>query len=78
MGEGKGKKQLQRGREANHKRLLNTENKLRVDEGVEERERWLMGIEEGPCWDEHWVLYVNDEPWESTPPNQEHTVHTVC
>ena len=30
MGEGKGKK-LQREREANHKRLLNTENKLRVD-----------------------------------------------
>ena len=54
-------------REANHKRLLNTENKLRVDDGVEERERWLMGIEEGPCWDEHWVLYVSDEPWEPTP-----------
>ena len=29
---GKGKKKyLQRGREANHKRLLNTEDKLRVD-----------------------------------------------
>ena len=26
----------QRGREANHKRLLNTENKLRVDGGVGE------------------------------------------
>ena len=23
-----------------------------------------MGIEEGVCWDEHWVLYVSDE---STP-----------
>ena len=35
MGEGKGKKNSykQRGREANHKRLLNTENKLRVDGG---------------------------------------------
>ena len=32
MGEGKGKNSYkQRGREANHKRLLNTENKLRVD-----------------------------------------------
>ena len=31
-GEGKGEqKKLQRGKEANHKRLLNTENKLRVD-----------------------------------------------
>ena len=28
-----GKIKLQRGKEANHKRLLNTENKLRVDEG---------------------------------------------
>ena len=26
-----------------------------------------MGIEEGTCWDEHWVLYVSDESWESTP-----------
>ena len=31
MGEGKGKKKLQRGRQANYKRLLRTENKLRVD-----------------------------------------------
>ena len=31
MGEGKGKKEFQTKREANHKRLLNTENKLRVD-----------------------------------------------
>ena len=35
MGEGKGKKKLQRGKEANHKRLLKTENKLRVDGGWE-------------------------------------------
>ena len=33
MGEGKGKKQFQTEREANRKRLLNTENKLRVDGG---------------------------------------------
>ena len=51
----------QRGREANHKRLLNTENKLRVDggRGAGERGKWVMGIEEGTCWDEHWVLYVS-------------------
>ena len=36
MGEGKGEKKLQRGREANHKRLLNTDNKLRVDGGERE------------------------------------------
>ena len=35
MGEGKGKK-LQRGREANHKRVLNAENKPRVDGGPDE------------------------------------------
>ena len=34
MGEGKRKKK-ERGREANHKRLLKTENKLRVDGGWE-------------------------------------------
>ena len=36
MGEGKGKKIVtdrEGGREANYKRLLNTENKLRVDGG---------------------------------------------
>ena len=26
-----------------------------------------MGIEEGTCWDEHWVFYTSDESWESTP-----------
>ena len=27
---------------------------------VTEREGgWVMGIEEGTCWDEHWVLYGN-------------------
>ena len=34
-GRARGKK-LQRGREASHKRLLNTENKLRVDRGGRE------------------------------------------
>ena len=53
----------QKGKEANHKRLLNTENKLRV---VNMRGKWVMGIERN-CWDEHWVLYVSDKPWESTP-----------
>ena len=50
--EGK-KKEGYKGREPKHKRLLKTENKLRVDGG------WVMGIEEGICWDEHWVLYGN-------------------
>ena len=27
--------------------------------GVEERGKWVMGIEEGTCWDEQWVLYGN-------------------
>ena len=25
------------------------------------RARWVMGIKEGTCWEEHWVLYVSDE-----------------
>ena len=24
-----------------------------------ERGKWVMGIEEGTCWNEHWVLYVS-------------------
>ena len=27
----------------------------------------VMGFEEGTCWDEQWVMYVSDEPWEYTP-----------
>ena len=26
-----------------------------------------MVTEEGTSWDEHWMLYVSDEPQESTP-----------
>ena len=37
-GKGKGGKKLQKGKEANHKRLLNIENKLRVDGGLGGRE----------------------------------------
>ena len=25
------------------------------------RARWAVDIKEGICWDEHWMLYVNDE-----------------
>ena len=24
-----------------------------------ERGKWVMGIEEGTCWEEHWLLYGN-------------------
>ena len=27
--------------------------------GVGGSGEWVMGIEEGTCWDEHWVLYGN-------------------
>ena len=64
MGEGKRKKQLQTERKANNRRLLNTENKLRVDCGG--GGKWVMGMEEGTCWDEHWGLYLSDESREST------------
>ena len=29
--------------------------------------RWVMGIEEGTCCDEHWVLHISDEPMKSIP-----------
>ena len=70
----------QRGREANHKRLLNTENKLRVEGSggvcVSGGGELVMGTEEGTSWDEHWVLYVSDEPWESTPKTKS-TLYTL-
>ena len=56
-------------REANHKRLLYTENKLRVAGGEVGRgmSKWVIGIKECSCCDEHWVLHVNDESQNSTP-----------
>jgi len=27
----------------------------------------VLGIKEGPCWDEHGVLYVGDESLDSAP-----------
>ena len=35
--------------------------------GVERWGKWVVGIEEGTCWDEHWVLYEIDESLGSTP-----------
>ena len=29
--------------------------------------KWMMGVKEGTCWDEHWVLHVTDESLGSTP-----------
>ena len=34
-----------------------------MDDGL----KWMMGIKEGICYDEHWVLYVSDESLNSTP-----------
>ena len=34
---------------------------------VEGWAKWAMGIKEGTCWDEHWVLHVSDESLNSTP-----------
>lgn len=31
--------------------------------------RWVMGIKEGTCHVEHWILYVSDELINSTPKN---------
>ena len=49
-------------RETNHKRPLDTENKLRVAGGLVGGgwAKWVMRIKQGTCWDEHRVLYVSD------------------
>ena len=43
---------------------------------VGERGKWMVGIEESTCWDEHWVLYVSDESRESTPKTKS-TLYTL-
>ena len=62
----KGKKnKIKKDREENHKKLLNTENKLRIPGGVLGGGMGLMGDghQEGNCW----VLYVSDESLNSIP-----------
>ena len=44
---------------------------------VEGKGRWVMGTEGGTCWDEHGVLYVSNESWESTP-KAKSTLYTLC
>ena len=39
--------------------------------------KWVMGIEEGTCWDEHWVLYVNDESRNVPPKQRAHYIHCM-
>ena len=36
----------------------------------------MIGIEEGTCWDEHWVLYRSNESQESTPKTKS-TMYTL-
>ena len=62
------KNKIKTQREANHKRLLNTENRLGVARGEVRGgwAKWVMGIKEDAYWDEHWVLYVSDESLGST------------
>ena len=35
--------------------------------------KWMIGIKEGTCGDEHWVLHVSDESPNSTP-----EANTIC
>ena len=52
----------------NHERLWNLGNKLRASEGrgVRDWARLVMGIKEGTYFKVHWVLYTNDESWNTT------------
>ena len=52
----------------NHKRLWTQGNKLRASEGrgVGDWDRPVMGIKEGTYCMEHWVLYANNESWNTT------------
>ena len=54
--------------EVNHERLWTPSNKLRVLEGrgVGRCVSSVMGIKEGTYCMEHWVLYTNNESWNTT------------
>jgi len=69
MNIGKGSKKKEREREANHKRLLTIEKKLRVSGGEVGGgwAQWVMGIKEGTCCDEHQVLYGSIKSLTCTP-----------
>ena len=57
----------------NHERLLTPANKLKVAEreGVGEWVILVMGIKEGMCCNEHWVLHANNESWNTTSKSNE-------
>ena len=44
---------------------------------VGKKGKWVVGIEEGSCWDEPWVLSISDEPRESTPKPRAHYTHCM-
>ena len=52
-------------KETNHERLWTQGTKLRVTEGRGWR-GGVMGIKEGTCCDEHWVLYATNESLNTT------------
>ena len=51
-----------------HERLWTMRNKLKTSggRGVGEKERQVMGSKEGTYCMVHWVLYTNNESWNST------------
>ena len=58
MGEGKEKKWLEREGAKTQETPKNQEQTEGLW-GVGGWGGWVMGIEEGTCWDEHWMLYGN-------------------
>ena len=52
----------------NHERLQTLGNKLRVSEGrrVGDWDRPVMALKEDTYCMEHWVLYANNESWNTT------------
>ena len=56
MGEGKGGKVTER-EGGKPQETLKYWEQTEGGWGGGERGKWVMGIEEGTCWDEHWVLY---------------------
>ena len=65
MGEKKGKKRVTEREGDKVQETLKYREQTEGGWGLGERGKWVMGIEEGTYWDEHWVLHVS--LGESTP-----------
>ena len=64
-------------RETKDEGLWTLRNKLKVSErrGLGRWGKWVMGIKEDMCFDEHWVLYATNESLKATSKSNDIVYH---